>query len=330
MNPLIHLKGPDHPGPGERRVLLDRAGEILGEAGIEPSDVIRIDVPGRGQSVGGEGPLRPEVAPVVPALQSGSLFGGRTGVILMDAHQLLTAEGEAVAELLSHQTGQGLQVVLITTGKLPKLLGAHVKKHGEVIPVRRLADRDVAGWVRTAARGRGMRLPSDAAQALIRRFGSDIGAIELALDQLSVAGGPVTDQMVLDRFRNRPDEPIWKLTDALGRGAGDEALRRLHDILTHGHPLVIVAALENDLRRRALASAAPDIETFAGWIRSSPKAYPTRKAWQAGRAMSRDSMNMAVDALRRADATLKRLPEETHLPTMERLVVALSLWYRDN
>ena len=328
MNTLIHLKGPDHPGPGERRLLLDRAGKILGEAGIEPADVIRIDVPGRGQSVGGEGPLRPEVAPVVPALQSGSLFGGRTGVILMDAHQLLAGESVAVAELLSQQTGHSRQVVLITTGKLAKVLNAHVKKNGEVVPVRRLADRDVAGWVQAAARRRGMRLRPEAVQALIRRFGSDIGAIELALDQLGVAAGPVTDEMILDRFRNRPDEPIWKLTDALGRGAGDEALRRLHDILTHGHPLVIVAALENDLRRRALASVAPDIETFAGWIRGSPKAFPTRKAWQAGRAMSRPNLNMAVDALRRADATLKRMPEETHLPTMERLVVALSLWYR--
>ena len=328
MNTLTHLRGPTKPGPGDRRNLLDRAGELFAGAGIEPSDIVRIDVPGRGQSVGGEGLLRPEVEPIVPALQSGSLFGGRTGVMLMDAHQLQSDEGTVLTELLAHHAGGNRPVVLVTCGRLPPPLAAHMKKNAEVITVRRLADRDVARWVRTAARRRGMRLGSDAAQALVQRFGSDVGAIDQALDQLSVAGGPVTDQIILDRFRNRPDQPLWKLTDALGSGAVDDAIRRLHDLLTHGHPLVVVAAIENDLRRRALAAAAPDIATFAEWINGKPGAYPTRKAWQAGQAASRGDLNRAIDAVRRADATLKGMPEETHLPTLERLVTALCYWYQ--
>ncbi|MXZ69423.1 MAG: hypothetical protein F4Z17_10770, partial [Acidimicrobiia bacterium] len=284
--------------------------------------------PGRGQSVGGEGRLRPEIEPIVPALQSVSLFGRRTGVMLMDAHLLQPDEAAVVTELLAYDTDGSRPVVLVTSGKLSPPLAAHVKKNAEVITVRKLADRDVAQWVRSAARRRGIRLGSDAAQALIERFGSDVGAIDQALDQLSITDGPLTDQMILDRFRNRPDQPLWKLTDALGRGAVDEAIRRMHDLLTHGHPLVLVATIENDLRRRALAAAAPDIATFAEWTGGKPGAYPTRKAWQAGRAMSREDLNRSVDAVRRADATLKGMPEETHLPTMERLVTALCYWYR--
>ena len=328
MKTLTHLRGPTNPGPGDRRGLLDRAGELFAGAGFEPSEVIRIDVPGRGQSVGGEGMLRPEVEPIVPALQSGSLFGGRTGVMLMDAQRLQADEAAVVAELLADHADGSRPVVLITTGKLPTPLAAHVKRHAEVVSVRKLADRDVAGWVRNAARGRGLRLGSEAAQALIQRFGSDVGAIDQALDQLSTVDGPVTDQIVLERFRNRPDQPLWKLTDALAKGVVDDAIRRLHDLLTHGHPLVIVAAIENDLRKRALAAAAPDMATFAEWIRAKPGAYPTRKAWQAGRAMSREDLNRAVDAVRRTDATLKSMPDETHLPTLERLVAALCYWYR--
>ena len=328
MKALTHLKGPSRPGPGDRKVLLDRAGELFAGAEIEPSDIIRIDVPGRGQSVGGEGLLRPELEPIVPALQSGSLFGGRTGVMLMDAHLLQSDEAAVVTDLLAHRAGGIPPVVLVTSGKLPSPLAAHVKRNAEVITVRKLADRDVAPWVRDAARRRGLRLGSDAAQALVRRFGSDVGAIDHALDQLSVSGGPVTEQVILDRFRNRPDQPLWKLTDALAKGAAGEAIRRLHDLLTHGHPLVLVATIENDLRKRALAAAAPDIATFAEWIGGKPGAYPTRKAWQAGRAMSREDLNRAVDAVRRADATLKGMPQETHLPTLERLVAALCIWYR--
>lgn len=328
MPTLTHLKGPSNPGPGDRRNLLDRAREVFAGAKIEASDIIRIDVPGRGQSVGGEGRLRPEIEPVVPALQSVSLFGGRTGVMLMDAHLLQPDEATVVAELLAHDADGTRPVVLVTSGKLPPPLAAHVKKNAEVTTVRKLADRDVAQWVRSAARRRGIRLGSDAARALIERFGSDVGAIDQALDQLSITDGPLTDQMILDRFRNRPDQPLWKLTDALGRGAVDEAIRRMHDLLTHGHPLVLVATIENDLRRRALAAAAPDIATFAEWTGGKPGAYPTRKAWQAGRAMSREDLNRSVDAVRRADATLKGMPEETHLPTLERLVTALCYWYR--
>ena len=328
MKALTHLRGPPNPGPGDRRGLLDRAGELFAGDGFEPSEVIRIDVPGRGQSVGGEGMLRPEVEPVVPALQSGSLFGGRTGLMLMDAHLLQADEATVLADLLAHHADGSRPVVLVTSGKLPSPLAAYVKRNAEVIPVRKLADRDVAGWVRTAARRRGLRLRSDAAQALIQRFGSDLGAIDQALEQLSTVEGPVTDRIILDRFRNRPDQPLWKLTDAVARGVVDEAIRRLHDFLTHGHPLVLVAAMENDLRRRALAAAAPDIATFAKWTRAKPDAYPTRKAWQARRAMSREDLNRAVDAVRRADAALKGMPEETHLPTLERLVTALCYWYR--
>jgi len=272
--------------------------------------------------------LRPEVEPVVPALQSGSLFGGRTGLMLMDAHLLQADEATVLADLLAHHADGSRPVVLVTSGKLPSPLAAYVKRNAEVIPVRKLADRDVAGWVRTAARRRGLRLRSDAAQALIQRFGSDLGAIDQALEQLGTVEGPVTDQLILDRFRNRPDQPLWKLTDALARGVVDEAIRRLHDFLTHGHPLVLVATIENDLRRRALAAAAPDITTFAEWTGAKPDAYPTRKAWQARQAMSREDLNRAVDAVRRADATLKGMPEETHLPTLERLVTALCYWYR--
>ena len=107
----------------------------------------------------------------------------------------------------------------------------------------------------------------------------------------------------------------------------DEALRRLHDLITHIHPLFLLAAIENDLRRRSLAAAAPDIETLARWIASKPDAYPTRKSWQAGKNMSDDNLNRALDAVRRTDATLKTQPEETHLVTMERLTVSLCYWY---
>lgn len=327
LKPLVHIRGPSNPGPGERSLMLERAAQVFADSGIDPPDIVRINVPGRGQSAASEAPVRPEVEPVIPALQSGSLFGGRTGVMIMDAHLLRSPEAGAVTELLQQVTGGERQVVLVSSGRLPAPLATHARKFGQVISVRKVRERDAADWLRAAVGKRSMRMRADAQAALLERFGSDVGALAQALDQLSVIDSPITADLIRDRFRNRPDEPIWRFTDALGKGAVDDALRRLHDLLTHSHPLVLLAAIENDLRRRALAAAAPDIETFAAWAGYDPGSFPARKNWQAGKRMTEDNLTKAVDALLRADATFKTMPEETHLVTLERLAVSLCYRY---
>lgn len=308
--------------------MLDEAESTFNAAGVDPSDIVRVDVPPRGQSSAGESAVRPEVEPAIPALQSGSLFGGRVGVMIIDAHLLRTPEATAVTELLEQVDPDHYQMVLVSSGRLPSPLGAYARKHGQTVSVRKLRERDAADWLRSIARRKRIRIESDAQAALLERFGTDIGALEQAFHQLVVAGVPITADVVRGRFRNRPDEPFWHLTDAIAKGAVEEALRRLHDLLVHSHPLVLVATIENDLRRRALASVAPDIETFASWIGSNAAAFPTKKNWQQGTRMHSEDLTKAVDALRRADATLKTMPEETHVVTLERLVVSLCYWYR--
>ena len=327
---LFHVSGPREAGPGERQGMLDRATAAFSEAGVASADIVRVDVPGRGQSEASDATIRPEVDPVVPALQSGSLFGDITGVLVVDAQSLRASEASAIADLLEHADRAALCVVLVASGSIPAPLGAFVKKNGQLISVRKMRERDATDWVRTAARERKMKVPADSAQALVERFGSDIGSLGHALDQLSVLDEAITPELVRDRFRNRPDEPMWHFTDAVTAGDVGGALRRLHDFLTHSHPLVLLAFLENDLRKRSLAAAAPDIDTFASWSNSKPDAFPTKKAWQGRSRVSTERLSLAVDALRRADQSMKTTPEETHQVTLERLTVALCHWYGSN
>ncbi len=324
---LWHVSGPRDPGPGERREMLDRAGRALAENGVEQPDIVRIDVPGRGQSEANDAAIRPEVEPAIPALQSRSLFGGRTGLMVVDAQSLRASEAVAIADLLMTADRETICVVLVTGGALPSQLAKFVKANGESVSVRKMRERDAITWVRTAARDRKMRIPGESASTLVERFGSDIGALGQALDQLMVVDESITPDLIRDRFKNRPDEPMWHFADAVAAGDIAGALRRLHDFLTHTHPLVLLAFLENDLRKRSLAAAAPDIQTFADWSNSKPDAFPTKKAWQARNRVSEERLGLAVDALRRADQTLKTKPEETHLVTLERLTVSLCYWY---
>lgn len=305
--------------------MLRRASAILDQAEVDGMD--RIDVPAKGSGEEAEGSLRHAVEPLVPALQSGSLFGGRRGILVVDAHQLLKAEAEVVTGLLGSVDGSVVVVVFVADGSLPAPLGKAVKEAGETLSVKKLRERDAADWLVHEARDRRINLEAEAANGLLQRFGSDIAAMAAALDQLETVEGPVTLGEITSRFKNRPDEPMWHYADAVAAGDTSGALRRLADFLTHGHPLQLVAFLHNDLRRRSLAAAASSREQLAEWVDASPDHYPVKKAWGQRESATPDELRRALDAIARADIELKTAPEVTHRVTMERLTVALSRWY---
>ena len=86
---VLAIVGPRDAGPGERQEMLEQAHAHLEEA----DSLVRVDVPAKGTAAeeGAVGALRTDIEPVVPALQSGSLFGGSEGVLLGDAQSLLKA-----------------------------------------------------------------------------------------------------------------------------------------------------------------------------------------------------------------------------------------------
>ncbi len=326
LKPVLAVLGPRDAGPGERQEMQARAHRLLEQAGCE--DVTRIDVPAKGAGADdGEGALRAPVEAIIPALQSGSLFGGRPGVMVVDAQSLLKAEAEVIADLVRAMDGSTATVVFVAAGAIPAPLGKAAKDVGESVSVKKYRERDASQWLAQAARDRRVGLHGDAVAALVQRFGSNVAALSQALDQLAASGEDITAEAVQERFKNRPDEPSWLYIDAVAAGKEGEALRRLADFLTHGHPLQLLAAVEGDLRRRALAAAAPDIQTFASWTGAKPDAYPVRKAWNARHKADDDELRRALAAVARADLTLKTEPEPTHRVTMERLTVALCRWY---
>jgi DNA polymerase III delta subunit len=325
---IIQIKGPPDAGPGERREMLERARRLLGQAGVEPSGILRIDVPSRGAEEPGEGGvLRPAVEPIVPALQSGSLFGDRQGIEVLDAHALQAAEGDVIVELLGTADPEAVTVIFLSTGGLPARLAKVVRSQGEILEVKKFRERDAAEWLADQMRDRKLQLGPDARAALLQRFGSDVAGLSQALDQLST-DEEISRDDVLARFRNRPDEPMWHYADAVADGDIGEALRRLADFLVHGHPLQLMGFLESDLRRRALAAVAPNLETLADWLGAQPASYPVQKAWRRRGSTSDSELQRALTALSRADRLLKTAPEDVHRVTMERLTVALCLWYQ--
>ena len=275
--------------------MFDKANEVFAQAAV--ADHQRIDVPGRGSAEETEGQLRESVQSIVPALQSGSLFGDADGVLVVDAQNLLKAEAEVIAELVTAADPDAVTAVFAASGAIPAPLGALLRKRGETETVKKYRERDASRWLADAAAARKLRLEAGAVSVLLRRFGSDVAALGQALDQLGADGASVSEEDVLGRYSNRPDEPMWLLSDAITDGNEGEALRRLADFLEHGHPLVVLSYLEGEVRRRSLAAVAPDRRDLRrlGWTGANGVSRP-----QGVGATVVDSRNIVATLARRS------------------------------
>jgi DNA polymerase III delta subunit len=321
---ILHVSGPSNAGPGERDLMLAKARDFLAEAGVD--EVVRVDVPGRGGGEQGSGALRAEIEAAIPVLQSASLFGGVSGLQIADANQLTADEATVLAELVETMDPSAVALVVVSSGAVPAALAKVLKARGEVAPVKKMRERDSQSWLVDEVRSRGLSIDGAAVEALIQRFGTDTASIGQALDQLAEVSEKITANLIKDRFRNRPNEPTWLYTDAVTKGNAGEALRRLGDLLTHTHPLVLLGALESEVRRRALALSSSDVEEFRETMGARSNDRSVEFLWRNRAKVKDSSLRQAVDALVRADRILKSAPEPMHRITMERLTVAMSRW----
>lgn len=319
---LLIVSGPSNSGPGEREQMLEMASEHFARQGVATGQVVRIDVPGRGAGEIGDGALRAELEPMIPLLQSGSLFGGAQGLELVDAQNLQKAEVETLLGLLGGVDLLTTEVVMVFEGSAPRALTA---LGGQTVSVTKMWERQAAQWLEAEVRERELTLEGGAVDAMLKRFGTDTASMGQALDQLEETSARITAELILDRFKNRPDEPTWHITDAIGKGDVGTALRRLSDFLVHGHPLVYLAALESDLKKRSLAATAPDQATLKEWVGGSDR--QVSRLWAQRGRVRESSLRRAQEALVRADRVVKTHPEEVHRVTLERLTVAFCRWY---
>lgn len=319
---LLIVTGPSNAGPGERGQMLELVAHHMAKQDVTRDQVVRIDVPGRGAGEEGDGALRAELEPMIPMLQSGSLFGQAQGLELLDAQNLQKAEVETFSELVQGADLAAIEVVLVYAGSVPKAIK---DLKGQTVSVRKMWERQASQWLEEQVEARGLRLEKGAGEALMKRFGTDTASMGQALDQLEETSGKITAELVMDRFKNRPDEPAWHITDAIEKGDVPAALRRLSDFLVHGHPLVYLAALESDLKKRSLAAAAPDKDTLKHWVGGSDRQLS--RLWNQRGRVRESSLRRAQDALVRADRVVKTHPEDVHRVTLERLTVAFCRWY---
>ena len=213
------------------------------------------------------GAFRHELLEIVPLLQSSSLFGQKQGLLLVDAQNLLSGEALALSELLGAIDSSAVAVAMVAVRSLPKAVAKKVKEVGRVESMRQLWENQVHGWLDRQSKEKGLRMGYQSRAALVQRFGTDRSALRRALEQLQGENRPITARMIMERFRNRPDQPVFRILDEILAGNTEGALRRLGDYLANarssdGRPYILLGTLESDLRLRLIASQAHDREHF--------------------------------------------------------------------
>ena len=213
------------------------------------------------------GAFRYDVLEIVPLLQSSSLFGLKQGLLLVDAHNLLSSESQALVELLPSIDPSAVAVAIVAEGSLPKALSNKIKEIGKIQSMRQLWENQIHGWLDRQAKEKGLRMGYQSRAALVQRFGTDRSALRRAMEQLQGENRPITAQMIIERFRNRPDQPVFRILDEILAGNTEAALRRLGDYLANarssdGRPHILLGTLESDIRLRLMASQARDREHF--------------------------------------------------------------------
>jgi DNA polymerase III subunit delta len=298
---------------GEDEFLLrEAAHELLAEHGARPDEVAGPDWRGG------------ETANLVTP----SLFGDRRALLVTAAQSLPEAGAKELRDYLEAPAPDAVLVVTaVSRGKSGPALAKAVTTAGGLVQQLALRRQDVAGWVMTRAKSRGVRLSGPGAAALVGAVGESPAQLAQAVEQIGTAfaGQAVGPEQVRAQFRGLGDQQIWDLCDHALAGRLAAALVTLRALLEDREAGLLilggVAARVRDLIRiRALPDRMPAAD--------AARAAGLRFDWQVRRYREQASrftpaeLNALHRRLLEADRALKGgVPEDVVLPG---LVAALA------
>ena len=124
---------------------------------------------------------------------------------------------------------------------------------------------DIAAWIQTHAKSKGIKLQNDAVMLLIEQIGNNLREFNTELDKLKLIAYPekiVTKKMVEDICISNQD--LFNFTELIMRGEKDKALLEFKKLLDKKHPLELLSAIQTMIRKwiiiKAKSSSCSTIE----------------------------------------------------------------------
>jgi DNA polymerase-3 subunit delta len=276
-----------------------------------------------------------------------SLFGGGTVAVVVDPSPLLRSRDDrdrTTALLAAVAPGNGLVFLEPSDGSnrravaLTALETAVREAGGEVRELRAPKEGQLAAWIETRARERGITLGSGAARELATRVGGFVreGDVdrrrqgELAvgeLDKLGLRrpGGTVTVDDVRELVAEVVPGSTWALLDAIGLRRVGRALELLDRVLDATPELVVLAQVHPRLRQ--LIEVADHLAAGAtpgSLVRTlGLKPFRVERLVEQARGWTPPELEAALDGLVELDATVRGAPGTPSGEANRRLAWAL-------
>jgi len=186
-----------------------------------------------------------------------------------------------------------------------------VKKHGAFVESRPLYDREVPDFLAFAARSRGLELEPDASAYLAQVVGSDLHALDDAVERLGLFSGErqrVTLGDVETCIADTRAHEVWDLTDAVADRNLQAALRILGRVRQQGASAVhLLASLHRTIRQlwqaRELLAAGTSRDALARALGVHP--FVAGKVSGAARRFSDSALADAIRALAEAEVATR-------------------------
>jgi DNA polymerase-3 subunit delta len=309
---------------GKERFLVDRAVELIKQRVLDPRTRDFNYEQFQGKEV--------DAGRVVQAARTLPMMAKRRMVLLRDADEM---KADQLALLIPYVSSPAAETCLVLTGEKAdqrlKIFGAW-KKHGQLVKLDPLYERQLPGFVREEGRARGVRFEPGAAERLCDEIGADLGQLADAVERLAIfTGGPggaeraVAVKDVEECIASTRQRSVFELAEAVGEGNRARALVVLEAMIGARESGVrIVAMLARHVRQLWMAyqlgRRASKAEVAAAL--GIPPFFVDGIVAQA-RRLDRAALERMHDALYRTDVALKssRLDDGR---VLERLVLELT------
>jgi DNA polymerase-3 subunit delta len=248
---------------------------------------------------------------VADAIETPSLFGARTLIVLRGADAIDDRGQERVLEALERQAPQVTVVLIARAADMRRKLFARCRDLARRVPVDHPRIGEIRGWADTFARERGRRLEPDSRDLLAEYVGRDLLVLASELDKLAAA--VPADRAITPADVSRitvagREHGNFEVADAVSARDAVAATRLLAHALDEGaQPIALVGALAASLKTilggAELVARGRSLDDAARTVGLAP--YQRRGFERGVRAYRPRELRRALSALAEIDVAAK-------------------------
>lgn len=273
-------------------------------------------------------------AQVLQSARTLPMMAPRRLVLVRGADELTAEELSAFVDYLGRPAPETCLCFVAEKADQRMKFFTALKKHGLLLKLEPLNERQLPGFLRAEARRLKVKLDAGAAERVAEEIGADLGQLADALDRLAnyvAPGEPIRVADVEEVVATTRQHTVFELIDAVGAqnrdgalrllagilGAREPALRLLAMLARHVRQLWVVRDLLTGSRRGGAAASQGEVAQALG----VPPFVATKLMDQA-RRLDRERIGAMHEAIYHTDRALKlsKVDDERH---MEALVLRL-------